>query len=208
MTPVCSSDRTLAEPSQNRLASRVPDYGSRPLARWKAGFTEYVPSQYTVYGGVDVEPQWSSPSPVLSFYSGFNNNHANGLICWDFGYMDGNTNASGTDYTYPSPWTPNDLYEVTWGDAASYPYPELYDGTSTGDTGHSDWGVQNAQVDQYSDESGANGPWAQMGVATEAVSGQETPSEAFSDQENALHSYGLESDTPMDYHTQFQPLAN
>ncbi len=82
-------------------------------------------------------------------------------------------------------------------------YLTLYDGTGTGDTGCSDWGNQNAQLDSYSN-SAYNKEWSEMGLLTENVSGTETPSEAFSDQETAFSNYGMT--TPIVLNSLIQPL--
>lgn len=167
-----------------------------------AGVVNYfsVTSLYDVEAGDDIEAQWSTPTNVMTFLSGYNGADTGSRYLYDYGWLDGTTNTSGTSYTYPNGWTPADADAAVWLDTYDYPYLELYDGTANGNTGSNDWGVQNADLDAYNNAQ-YGVAWFQMGVLTENVSGTETPSEAFSDQEKALGTLG----TSIAWNSQIQP---
>jgi hypothetical protein len=167
----------------------------------------YAPTaKYQTEAGDDIEPQWSGPSNVLTFLSSFSTyDSPNYPDLYDFGWLDGNTNGSGTNYNDPSPWTAPDLYTVTYGDAPDYPYLKLYDGTSTGDAGTLTGAYK--MPSWTTTASRARARLVNDGRADQECVWNRNPIGAFTDQENALTQYNLQNTTTIAYHSQIEPLS-
>lgn len=114
-------------------------------------------------GAIDAETEWNSFSVTSSFVNGYN--HANShRWLWDYG-----------DDT-PGHWSSYDVWYVSYGAGNERPLPEIYfnaDATQ-------DW----AAVARWACSTGRHMSFE--GAMAEAVSGQNTPTQAFDDMYNAL----------------------
>lgn len=124
-------------------------------------------NKYTSYvgadGAIDAETEWNSFTTTSNFVKGYN--HANSKRwLWDYG-----------DDT-PGYWSDYDVWYVAYGAGNERPLPEIYynaDATQ-------DW----APVARWACSTGRHMYFE--GAMAEAVSGQNTPTQAFDDLYNAL----------------------
>lgn len=104
------------------------------------GYTKYI----TAAGGVDTETSWNTATISRAWADGYNTNHLYAL--YDYGdaggcpqYSQGGTCNNG--------WTQDDVYHISWGIAAGFALPEIYNTTGANANQWQQvslWGVLNS----------------------------------------------------------------
>jgi hypothetical protein len=115
-------------------------------------------------GAIDAETEWNSASATYNFVVGYNSGIKNQRWMWDYG-----------DDT-PGYWTNEQVWDISYGLGNERPLPEIYyNADATQDwLAVAEWACSTGRTMKFE------------GTMAEAVSGTNTPNQAFDDLYNAL----------------------
>jgi hypothetical protein len=102
-------------------------------------------SQVVVYGGIDIEPAYSTPGVAISWVNGYASGFVSPYFLFNYGSADGCplSGATSTPANCNSGWNQDDVQYVSYATQPAYPLPEIY---STGGGNAKQW----QQVSLYS----------------------------------------------------------